>query len=164
MTGRLKRLRPFLAVFRFLSIAGLAGLLAPAASARVGETEQELIARHGPVTSRQPARKSSQGKMYIIGERLTFRSEDWGVSTLIIRGRCEEINYTKQGEWTEVQFSYLLEVNGGRAQWTEEKTRNPKVRRDWIRRRDQTTAGWGLSGFMVRTPAVEQALTVAASP
>lgn len=132
-------------------------LIAPVAAARVGETEPELVARYGAITSRQPARKSAQGKMHIYGERLVFRTPDWAISAVVIGGRCEEINYMKEGDWTGVQFSFLLELNGDRAQWTEQPTRNPDNHRAWLRR-DKTTAGWGLSGFMIRTPVIAQVL------
>jgi hypothetical protein len=133
-------------------------LVATAAFAHVGETEQELAARYGTVISRQPARKSAQGKMSIYGERLTFKSDDWNVTAVIIGGRCEEITYSKTGTWTEVQFQFLLELNGGRKQWTEQKTRNPDNRREWLRR-DKATGSWSVfGGFVVRTPAAERAL------
>ncbi len=142
-----------LSVVPFLVFAFVASTV----SARVGETGQELTARYGAVASRQPARKSTQGRMHIYGERLGFRTDDWTISAVVINGRCEEINYRKEGAWTEVQFRYLLELNGGRAQWTEQPTRNPEIRRDW-QRRDKTMAWWGFTGFMIRTPALDQAL------
>ncbi len=131
-------------------------LVAATAVGRVGETEQELVARYGAVTNRQPARKSVQGRMNIYGERLGFKFEFWTVSAVIVAGRCEEITYTLAGKWTEPHFRRLLEINGGWTEWTEQKTRNPDNHRQWLRR-DQTTASWGLSGFMIRTPAAERA-------
>lgn len=130
-------------------------LVAPAAVGRVGETEQELVARYGAVTNRQPARKAVQGRMNIYGERLGFRFEFWTVSAVIIAGRCEEITYTLNGKWTDPHFRRLLEINGGWTEWTEQKTRNPDNHRQWLRR-DQTTASWGLTGFMIRTPAKQK--------
>jgi hypothetical protein len=149
--------------FRLLGPLLACSLIAPVASARVGESEPELVARYGAVTSRQPARKSSQGQMHIYGERLVFRTPDWGVSAVMIGGRCEEINYTKAGDWTKVHFSYLLELNGGRASWTEQPTLNPAIRRDW-QRRDKTMAWWGFTGFMIRTPAIDRALASMEKP
>ncbi len=135
----------------------LAGsLIVSVASGRVGETEQELVVRYGAVTNRQPARKAVQGRMNIYGERLGFKFEFWTVSAVIIAGRCEEITYTLNGKWTEPHFRRLLEINGGWSEWTEQKTRNPDNHRQWLRR-DQTTASWGLTGFMIRTPAAEKA-------
>lgn len=131
-------------------------LSASVAAGRVGDPEPELVARYGAVTSRQPARKSVQGRMHIYGERLGFRFEFWTVSAVVIAGRCEEIEYTLEGKWTEPHFRRLLEINGGWTAWTEQKTRNPDNHRAW-RRRDNTAATWGLSGFMIRTPAAEQA-------
>jgi hypothetical protein len=130
----------------------------PSASARVGENENELVARYGPVVSRQPARKSTAGKMSIYGERLVFKSADWDVSAVIIGGKAEEISYTKEGKWTEVQFSFLLQLNGGLKQWDESPTRNPDNHREWIRR-DKATAHWSVfGGCVIRTPAAERAL------
>lgn len=132
--------------------------VATTAFAQVGETEKELTARYGAVVSRQPARKSAQGKMSIYGERLIFKTDDWNVTAVIIGGRCEELTYLKDGTWSEVQFQFLLELNGGRKQWTEQKTRNPDNHREWLRR-DKTTGSWSVfGGFVVRTPAAERAL------
>lgn len=131
---------------------------ATSGSARVGENERELTTRYGPVVSRQPARKSAHGKMTIYGEKLIFRTPDWQVGAVIIGGRCEEISYTKEGPWTAVQFSFLLQLNGGQSQWTEQPTRNPDNHREWLRA-DRANAHWSVfGGFVVRTPAAERAL------
>ena len=128
------------------------------AFARVGENEADLVARYGAVVSRQPARKSAGGQMTIYGEKLVFRTPDWHVNAVIIGGRCEEISYTKDGDWTRVQYQFLLELNGGRKQWKEQSTRNVDTHREWIRK-DQATAHWSaFGGFIVRTPAAERAL------
>lgn len=140
---------------RFLLFPVFAMILA-SAFARVGDSEPELVARYGAVVNRQPARKAVQGKMHIYGERLTFRFEFWTVSAIVIAGRCEEANYTSEGRWIDPHFRRLLEINGGWTAWTEQKTRNPDNHRAWLRR-DKTAATWGLSGFMIRTPAAEQA-------
>ncbi len=143
--------------FLGLLLVALASL-ATAASARVGENETELVARYGSVVSRQPARKSAAGKMSIYGERLVFKSPDWDVSAVIIGGKCEEISYTKEGKWTEVQFSFLLQLNGGLKNWNEQPTRNPDNHREWIRR-DKANAHWSVfGGCVIRTPAAEKAL------
>lgn len=141
---------------RFIVPVLVFALVAASAVGRVGETEQELVARYGAVTNRQPARKAVQGRMNIYGERLGFKFEFWTVSAVIVAGRCEEITYTLAGKWTEPHFRRLLEINGGWTEWTEQKTRNPDNHRAW-QRRDQATADWGLSGFMIRTPAAERA-------
>jgi hypothetical protein len=96
--------------------------------------------------------------MTIYGEKLVFRTPDWNVSAVIIRGRCEEITYTKDGDWTEVQYRFLLELNGGRKQWMEQTTRNPDNHREWLRK-DKASAHWSaFGGFVIRTPAAERAL------
>ncbi len=131
-------------------------LVASVAAGRVGETEQELVARYGAVTNRQPARKAVQGRMNIYGERLGFKFEFWTVSAVIIAGRCEEITYSLTGKWTEPHFRRLLEINGGWSEWTEQKTRNPDNHRQWLRK-DQTTAAWGFTDLMIRTQVAEKA-------
>jgi hypothetical protein len=141
---------------RFIVPVMVFALVAASAVGRVGETEPELVARYGAVTNRQPARKAVQGRMNIYGERLGFRFEFWTISAVIIAGRCEEITYSLAGKWTDPHFRRLLEINGGWTEWTEQKTRNPDNHRQWLRR-DQATASWGLSGFMIRTPAAEKA-------
>ena len=131
------------------------------AAARVGENEAELVARYGTVVSRQPARKSAAGQMTIYGEKLVFRTPDWHVNAVVIGGRCEEISYTKEGDWTPVQYQFLLELNGGRKQWKEQSTRNVDTHREWTRK-DRATAHWSaFGGFVVRTPAAERALEAA---
>src|SRR3954471_18716560 len=154
-------LRSQVSGFRRAAVCSLALFAVASALARVGETEPELVARYGQVLSRQPARKSAAGKMTIYGERLVFKSTDWDVSAVIIGGKCQEISYTKDGKWTEVQFQFLLQLNGGRKQWTEQPTRNPDNHREW-NRKDKATGSWSaFGGFVVRTPAAEAALAAA---
>lgn len=140
-------------MLRLLILFVLPGVVAVG---RVGETEQELVARYGAVTNRQPARKAVQGRMNIYGERLGFKFEFWTVSAVIIAGRCEEITYTLNGKWTDPHFRRLLEINGGWSEWTEQKTRNPDNHRQWLRK-DQTTAAWGFTDLMIRTQVAEKA-------
>ncbi len=82
----------------------------------------------------------------------------------MINERCEEVTYSKSGEWTEAQFKHLLDINGGRSQWEEQKTTIPKMRREW-KRRDKVMAVWSGGGFEIKTPVVEltrEAITKAA--
>ncbi len=51
-------------------------LLVSVVSARVGETQEELVHRYGEVTSKQMATLSSQGRIYTYGEYLRFHSDD----------------------------------------------------------------------------------------
>jgi hypothetical protein len=140
---------------RIIAILAVACLLNSLGFARVGEVEEELVHRYGPVQSRQAAVKSAQGRTYTYGEYIRFRSEDWGINALLINGRCEEVTYSKSGEWTETQFKHLLEINGGRSQWEEQKTTIPQLRREW-KRRDKVMAVWSGGGFEVKSPVVEQ--------
>lgn len=130
-------------------------LLGSIVSARVGETEVELVHRYGTMTSRHAALKSAQGRTYTYGEYLNFRLDDWSVVALMINKRCEEVTYNKSGEWTEAQFKHLLEINGGRSEWEEQKTNMPQYRREW-KRRDKVMAVWSGGGFEVKSPVVEQ--------
>lgn len=131
-------------------------LLTALATARVGENEQELVHRYGGVISRLKAEHSTQGRRYSYGEYLDFRADDWSIQALLINGRCERISYAKRGEWTEEQFKHLLEINGGRSQWEEQKNPNPKFQRKW-KRRDKTTADWlSARGITIETPVVEK--------
>lgn len=152
---------PALPLIRIVLAGLLVASLVPSASARLGEHEKQLVARYGTVVSRQPARKSANGKMEIYGEKLVFRTPDWHVNAVIIGGRCEEISYTKEGDWTAVQFRFLLELNGGQNQWKEQPTRNLDNHREWLRK-DKASAHWSaFGGFVLRTPAAERALEAA---
>jgi hypothetical protein len=127
-------------------------------SARLGETEAELGKRYGKIFARNPANITEQGRTYVLGETLQFRPEQWFILALLINGRCESVSISKKGEWTEEQFSVLLNGNAGRYAWREVKNPLPKFKREWIRD-DGATAIW-LSGsyFTVTTPIREKAI------
>ncbi len=156
------RLRPravrFPAIMKkpqLVSLVAIWLLLVSVVSARVGETEEELVHRYGGVTGKLPARKAAQGRIYTYGEYLRFHSDDWSIDALMINKRCEEVTYSRSSGWTEDQFKHLLEINGGRSQWEEQKTTIPKLHREW-KRRDKVIAVWSGGEFEVRTPVVEQ--------
>jgi hypothetical protein len=133
-------------------------MLAQSALARIGETESELVTRYGAVVTRQPMRKSAQGAVSLYGERLSFKSTDWNIAAVLIAGKCEEISYTKAGQWTPVQIRFVLDLNGGVKSWKEKRAGQTDAYRNWTRA-DGTTAKWSaFSGFIVRTTAAEAAL------
>lgn len=137
----------------FLFLASCASL-----SARLGETEAELVKRYGKIFARSPANVTEQGRAYVLGETLQFRLEQWLILALLINGRCESVSISKKGEWTEEQFSVLLNGNADRFAWREIKKPIPKLRREWIRD-DGATAVW-ISGsyFTLTTPVREKAI------
>jgi hypothetical protein len=128
-----------------------------ASYARLGETEPQLVDRYGKTVMRASESMIEQGKIHTLARNLHFKTDDWSIIARMIEGRCESISYHKPGEWTEEQFRHLLESNGTRAQWEEEKTPHPKTHRTW-RRRDKATAVWRmLEGLTLETPAYERA-------
>jgi hypothetical protein len=87
---------------------------------------------------------------------LHFSSEDWNIDALVINGKCEEVTYSKKGQWTEAQYKHLLEINGGRSQWEEQKPKTQFSPRQWKRRdKVMATISGGLS-LEIKTPLVEQ--------
>jgi len=138
-------------------LVALVVLAAAPLYARLGETEPQLIQRYGKPVMRSDESTIEQGKIYKVADRLHFRVDDWTLIAVVISGRCESIQYYKHGEWTEQQFRHVLEVNGGRGQWHEEKTPAPKMMREWIRL-DKARAQWRLTQSMTLTsPAYDQA-------
>ena len=132
-------------------------LLAAFASARLGESEPQLIERYGKAVMRTPDMMLEQGKILKLADRLHFRTDDWNIIAILVGEHCESITYSKPGDWTEEQFRHLLEANGGRAQWEEQKTSTPKTHRQW-KRRDKTTADWQMAdGLVLKTPGYEKA-------
>lgn len=116
-------------------------LLCSPAFGRLNETEPQLVERYGKIIMRTPESVIEQGKIYTLADDLHFRSDDWSIIARLVNGRCESISYRKPGDWTEEQFSYLIDANGTRAQWEEHKTPTPKTHRQWLRR-DGATAEW----------------------
>jgi hypothetical protein len=141
---------------RFIGVV-LGFLAACTLHARLGETEAQLVERYGKILLRSPESVVEQGKIYALADDLHFQADGWTIIARLVNGRCESISYGKPGEWTEEQYRYLLEANGSRAQWQEQKTSSPKMHREW-KRRDQATAIWGMMhGMTFETPAYNQA-------
>lgn len=145
---------------RAIILLGLLAALCFSASAlfgRLGETEAQLRERFGREIMRTGEKMIEQGKVLSLAENLHFKSDDWHIVARMLGGRCESITYLKPGEWTEEQFQTLLQNNGSREQWAEQKTLTPKTHREW-KRRDKATAVWRmLEGMTITTPAYEQA-------
>ena len=81
------------------------------ASARLGDTEAELVKRLGPPTSRSKVMHSAEGKSLEIGRRLFFRQDDWTIECDIIDERCARTDYGKAGRWTDDHFLAVLSAN-----------------------------------------------------
>ena len=126
--------------------------------ARLGETEQELVARFGGPASRAKEITLTQGKIIDFGSKLTFRQGDWTIVCAIIDGRSAREVYHKRGEWTEDQFTTVLTSNGQGAKWTDiSKPSVRKLAREW-RREDGAKAIWRMGVAMsVTQPAYERA-------
>lgn len=140
------------------SILLAAAILFPiAVYGRLGETEQELIARFGVPLSRGHGSFSAQGRNLEIGNRFSFREGDWAVECIVVDGRCAQIAYSKPGDWTEDQLLTVLTANSQGAQWTDvSKEMIKKLERQW-RRDDGAAAVWKMGiGMVVTSPAFER--------
>ena len=58
-----------------------------------------------------------------MGPSLSFKQEDWTISSDLVDGRCVRIHYSKRGDWTEEQIRMVLAYNSQGGMWTE----NPKA-------------------------------------
>jgi hypothetical protein len=127
---------------RLAFLAFVFGLLAVMASARLGDTEAELVKRFGPTTGRSKHSIMAQGKLREMGPVLNFRQDDWSISCDLVDGRCMRISYAKPGDWSEDQIQLVLSTNSQGAAWTEtSKPSIAKLQRTW-RRSDGSTADW----------------------
>jgi hypothetical protein len=139
----------------------LPAILASDASARLGETEAELVRRFGAPVSRAPERIIAQGKFHEIGTLRRFRDGDWTIKSALIDGRSARETYTKVGEWTEEQFVTVLAGNAQGGKWTlTSKDSMKKAVREW-RRSDGATAVWRVGTLVVTHPAFDRATSLA---
>lgn len=116
---------------------------------RIGETEAELVERFGAVHARMPERMLEKGRIYLMGERVVLKLDEWRVTAVLIGGRCAKISYVKSGGWTRQQHDELLAVNAGRWTWSEIVGAAPKWQRTW-RRSDGLVAKWMyVGGFAI---------------
>jgi len=124
------------------------------ACARLGETEEQLVARFGAAATKAKEITLTQGKIIEFGTKLTFRQGDWSIECAITDGRSSREVYHKQGEWTEDQFATVLNSNSQGGKWTDtSKAMVKKVAREW-RRDDGATAVWQMgTGMVVTQPA-----------
>lgn len=113
--------------------------------ARIGETEAQLVVRFGIVQTRLPERTVAEGRVYLLGERVVLKQNEWRVTAVLIDGRCAKITYHKAGAWTEQQLTDLLTVNTGQWRWREIISATPKWQRTW-RRADGLVAKWMYAG------------------
>lgn len=127
----------------FISLVFVGGLTL--AEARIGETEAQLVVRLGGVQTRLPERTVAEGRVYLLGERVVFKQNEWRVTAVLIDGHCAKITYHKTGAWTEQQFTDLLTVNTGQWKWREIVSGAPKWQRTW-RRADGLVAKWMYAG------------------
>jgi hypothetical protein len=139
----------------------LLAVSAPTLSARLGETEEDLVKRHGEVTIRDHDQVKVDGKRHKVGEQLSFMTEPYRVRAVLIDGRCERIRYEKTGEWTEEQINSLLALNASEYPWKTAETRYRVARREWVRE-DGTTATWSSSLSMTFSTPVYAAAVEAA--
>ncbi len=128
------------------------------ATARLGETEHQLIERFGNVTARQQHKIFAQGKFIDLGPRLSFREGDWRIACDLVDGKCVRITYSKPGDWTEDQVQLVLNNNAQGAKWSEiTKPGAGKMLRDW-KRSDGSHARWSRpQGFTLTWDAYEKA-------
>src|ERR1017187_6230486 len=118
---------------------------------RLGETEQELVARFGPPVSRVREITLTQNKVIEFGSKLIFRQGDWTIESVMIEGRCGREEYWKAGEWTEDQFVTVLTSNAQGEKWTDlSKAMSKKLAREW-HRGDGATAVWNMGSHMTVT-------------
>lgn len=131
-------------------------------SARVGETEPELIKRFGQPRSRSKHVVSAQGRIWDLGPTLFFKDADWTIISDLVDGRCARIRYSKVGEWTEEHFATVLNANAQGETWTAKSDgRNKKLLREW-KRSDGATAQWiATTGLQIVVPAYVRAKSVA---
>lgn len=70
----------------------------------------------------------NRGSEIRYGQNLYFRWQGYAVVATEISGYCARIQYGKNGKWTELELTQLLELNGGIAHWTESQSTSQKER------------------------------------
>lgn len=117
----------------------LALAVTSAASARLGETLPELVARFGETVGRQQITMYVDGRQREVGHLFRFRVDDWAIDAIMVDGICAQIRYGKSDAWTDEQVGAVLEANAHERAWTEQPPREDG--RAW-RRDDDATAVW----------------------
>ncbi len=130
--------------------------------ARLGETEKELTTRFGKPVARAKLVTYAQGKSWELGTTLTYRQDDWVITSDLVDDRVVREEYQKRGEWTVSQIQTVVAANAQGAQWTEISAKgSEKWARKW-KRTDGATAQWNNgAGFKFSTPAYDRAKEVA---
>ncbi len=147
---------------KLLATVLFALLLAVSGQARLGETEEEMVARFGEPTNRGQHFAWLQGKNWNLGPSLTFKQDDLRITADLVDGGCVHIRYGKLGDWTEDQVKMVLAYSGQGAAWVETSKPNfAKVLRTW-KRSDGGAARWRTGvGFELENPAYGRAKAVA---
>ena len=127
--------------------------------ARLGESNPELQRRFGRPLSTATGKVSLQGKLYDVGEALTFRQDDWTIQATLVDGKSVREFYTKRGEWTESQVATVLTSNAQGLKWSEVTKGDRRLLRRW-RREDGATAEWSINRMSVTHPAHVRAIKV----
>ena len=130
------------------------------ASARLGETEAELIQRFGKPTLRNKHSIMGDGRMVELGPQLHFQQEEWTIAAVLIDGRVARESYGKRGKWTDEQIKAVLTANSQGDKWTETSKNSSGISRAW-RRADGATARWTFSGMELTHPAYARAEKIA---
>lgn len=129
--------------------------------ARLGEKENELVARFGEPVMRGKETHPAQGKMWELGPRLYFRQGDWNIVSVLVDGRVAQEEYGKVGSWTPEQVQAVLSANAQGAKWTETTKSGATFSRNW-KRADGAVAEWVQGGrFTFTTPAFGRAKELA---
>jgi hypothetical protein len=125
---------------------------------RLGETEQELVARFGPPVSRVAEVATAHGRGAQFGSRLSFRQGEWSIECTLIEGRSAKEVCGKEGDWTGDQVDTVLHASAQGKRWTEMSPEITKrVSRKW-RRSDGAVATWNWKqGMTLVDPAYDRA-------
>jgi hypothetical protein len=118
---------------------------AATAEARIGDSEAQLVARFGSVQARRPEPLLEQGRVFVLGERVVLKKQEWRVTAVLIDGHCAKITYGRAGAWKEQHYRDLLAQNADRWAWNEIPSAVPKWQRTW-RRSDGLVAKWMYAG------------------
>lgn len=118
--------------------------LCSVASARLGETREELVARYGAVRQETNHATIIQGRTQIMGPSFQFSKDEWLVRCDMIDGRCVRISYARKGGWSQEQIEATLNENSQGIVWME-GVKLGKRSREWDRA-DGVKAHWESSG------------------
>ncbi len=149
-------------VIRLIAVVAFSIFAVTMTFARLGETEPELVKRFGAPVLRETHMVAFQGRTYVLGPALVFKTQDWRITCDLVDGRCARIHYTKVGDWTDEQFETVRNANAQGLKWREtSKPELGKLYREW-RREDGAVAVWQMGVEMkITVPAYERAKATA---